>query len=277
MARVSDPDPGHVPVGLSTSCSYPESTTAAFEIASRLGYDGLEVMVWTDPVSQDGVAIQRLVEHYGLPVLSIHAPTLLLTQRIWGRGDPWGKVEKSCELAAGLGASTVVVHPPFRWQRDYASGFVDGIRELERRTGVVLAVENMFPWRARGREVVAYAPGWDPTDHDYEHLTLDISHAATSGMDALALAQAFGDRLAHLHLCDGSGSIKDEHLVPGEGSQPCAEVLQHLARSGFDGNVVMEVNTRKARGRSEREAELAAALAFARTHLAMADVPGGAA
>ncbi|NIZ92240.1 sugar phosphate isomerase/epimerase family protein [Kineococcus rubinsiae] len=268
---------GSIPVGLSTSCSYPESTTAAFEIASRLGYDGLEVMVWTDPVSQDGVAIQRLVEHYGLPVLSIHAPTLLLTQRIWGRGDPWGKVEKSCELAAGLGASTVVVHPPFRWQRDYASGFVDGIRELERRTGVVLAVENMFPWRARGREVVAYAPGWDPTDHDYEHLTLDISHAATSGMDALALAQAFGDRLAHLHLCDGSGSIKDEHLVPGEGSQPCAEVLQHLARSGFDGNVVMEVNTRKARGRSEREAELAAALAFARTHLAMADVPGGAA
>jgi sugar phosphate isomerase/epimerase len=271
---------GVIPVGLSTSCSYPESTTAAFEIASRLGYDGLEVMVWTDPVSQDGVALQRLVDHFGLPVLSIHAPTLLLTQRIWGRGDPWGKVEKSCELAASLGARTVVVHPPFRWQRDYASGFVDGIRALEQRTGVTLAVENMFPWRARGREVVAYAPGWDPTDHAYDHLTLDISHAATSGMDALALARAFGDRLAHLHLCDGSGSIKDEHLVPGEGSQPCAEVLQHLAASpSFDGLVVMEVNTRKARGRSEREAELAAALAFARTHLtpSPASVPGGAA
>lgn len=262
-------------VGLSTSSVYPESSAHAFGYAASLGYDAVEVMV-LDALSQQISTVKQLSEHHGMPVSAIHAPCLLFTQRVWGT-EPWGKLERSAEMAAAVGAEVVVVHPPFRWQRDYASGFVDGIRELERRTGVVLAVENMFPWRARGREVVAYAPGWDPTDHDYEHLTLDISHAATSGLDALALAQAFGDRLAHLHLCDGSGSIKDEHLVPGEGSQPCAEVMQHLARSGFDGNVVMEVNTRKARGRSEREAELAAALAFARTHLAMADVPGGAA
>lgn len=171
------------PVGLSTSCSYPESTTAAFEIASRLGYDGVEVLVWTDPVSQDAAALRRLVDHFGVPVLSVHAPTLLLTQGTWGR-DPWGKLEKSAELAAELGAGTVVVHPPFRWQRDYAAGFVAGIGELEARTGVTMAVENMFPWRARGRELVMYAPGWDPTDLGYRHLTLDYSHAATSGRTA---------------------------------------------------------------------------------------------
>ncbi|WP_369054946.1 sugar phosphate isomerase/epimerase family protein [Kineococcus terrestris] len=259
---------GRPPVGLSTSCSYPESTTAAFEIAGRLGYDGVEVMVWTDPVSQDAGALRRLVEHYGVPVLSVHAPTLLLTQRIWGRGDPWGKVEKSCEMAAELGAGTVVVHPPFRWQREYAAGFVEGVRALEASTGVVLAVENMFPWRARGREVVAYAPGWDPTHVGYDHLTLDLSHAATSGRDSLELTRAFGERLAHVHLCDGSGSVKDEHLVPGDGAQPCAEVLQHLAATGFTGAVVAEVNTRRARGRAAREHELARTLAFAREHLA---------
>ncbi|WP_432536565.1 sugar phosphate isomerase/epimerase family protein [Kineococcus arenarius] len=268
---------GPIPVGLSTSCSYPESTTAAFEIAARLGYDGIEVMVWTDPVSQDAAALQRLVEHYGVPVVSIHAPTLLLTQRIWGRRDPWGKVEKSCELAATLGAPTVVVHPPFRWQREYATGFVDGVRALEESSGITLAVENMFPWRARGREVVAYAPGWDPTDVDYRHLTLDLSHAATSGMDSLELTRAFGDRLAHVHLCDGSGSLKDEHLVPGDGTQPCAEVLQHLAAGGFTGGVVAEVNTRRARGRAARERELARTLEFARRHLAPAAVGEGTA
>lgn len=256
-----------VPVGLSSSCSYPESTTAAFEIAARLGYDGVEVMVWTDPVSQDGAALGRLVEHFGVPVLSIHAPTLLLTQRIWGRGDPWGKVERSCELAASLGAPTVVVHPPFRWQREYATGFVAGIAAMEARTGVTLAVENMFPWRARGREVVAYAPGWDPTDVDYAHLTLDLSHAATSGQDSLEMTKAFGDRLAHVHLTDGSGSGKDEHLVPGDGAQPVAEVLEHLAHTGFAGTVIAEVNTRRARDRAARERALARTLAFARHHL----------
>ena len=34
-------------------------------------------------------------------------------------------------------ADVVVVHPPFRWQRSYAQGFVDGIRRLERTTGIV--------------------------------------------------------------------------------------------------------------------------------------------
>ncbi|MFM7212816.1 MAG: hypothetical protein ACKOYQ_12630, partial [Actinomycetota bacterium] len=45
-------DPG-VQVVLSTSSVFPESTASAFEIASRLGYDGVEVMVMTDAVSQD--------------------------------------------------------------------------------------------------------------------------------------------------------------------------------------------------------------------------------
>ena len=64
-------------VGLSTASVYPEGVAAAFELAARLGYDGVEVMVWTDPVSQDPAALARLSGHYRIPVLSIHAPTLL--------------------------------------------------------------------------------------------------------------------------------------------------------------------------------------------------------
>ena len=47
-------------VALSTASVYPESTAGAFEVAARLGYDGVEVMVWTDPVSQDVTALRRL-------------------------------------------------------------------------------------------------------------------------------------------------------------------------------------------------------------------------
>ncbi|MEO8330374.1 MAG: sugar phosphate isomerase/epimerase, partial [Candidatus Nanopelagicales bacterium] len=49
-------EPVRVPdakIALSTGSVYPESTAAAFELASQLGYDGVEVMVWTDAVSQD--------------------------------------------------------------------------------------------------------------------------------------------------------------------------------------------------------------------------------
>ena len=255
-----------VPVALSTASVYPLTCVEAFSAAARLGYDGVEVMVWNDPVSQDAASVARLSRHYGLPVLAVHAPTLLLTQRVWGR-EPWAKVTRAAEMAEVLGAPTVVVHPPFRWQREYALAFADGIREIEERTAVALAVENMYPWRARAREVEAYAPGWDPTEHGYDHVTLDLSHTATAAVDPLVLARELGNRLHHLHLADGVGLARDEHLVPGRGTQPCGEVLGMLAEQSFDGTVVVEVTTRRSRGPGERDADLAEALAFARLHL----------
>lgn len=253
-------------VALSTASVYPESTAAAFELAARLGYDGIEVMVWTDAVSQDADALVRLSDYHQVPILAVHSPCLLITQRVWGT-EPWGKLQRSREVAERLGASVVVVHPPFRWQREYARGFVEGIRRMEGETDVRFAVENMFPWRARNREVQAYLPGWNPVDEDYPHLTLDLSHTAVSGSDALGMATAMGDRLVHLHLADGTGANRDEHLVPGRGAQPCGELLERLATGGYAGTVVLEVNTRKAANRAEREADLAEALAFARLNL----------
>jgi sugar phosphate isomerase/epimerase len=254
-------------VALSTASVYPDSAATAFELAGRLGYDAVEVMVGIDPVSQDLGAIRHLVEYHRIPVCAVHAPCLLITQRVWGT-DPWDKLERSADMAASLGAGTVVVHPPFRWQREYARGFIEGVAALEERTGVAFAVENMFPWRAPRRELQAYMPGWDPVEHGYANVALDLSHTAISGQDPVAMAIELGDRLRHVHLADGSGSAKDEHLVPGQGNQPCAELLELLATRGFDGSVVVEVNTRKATTTSDRQADLAASLAFARLHLA---------
>ncbi|NLU68108.1 sugar phosphate isomerase/epimerase [Streptomyces sp. HNM0574] len=258
-------------VALSTASVYPESTATAFEIAARLGYDGVEVMVWTDPVSQDIEALRRLSDFHGVPVLAVHAPCLLITQRVWST-DPWVKLQKARSAAERLGASTVVVHPPFRWQRAYAREFVRGVWRMADETDVRFAVENMFPWRYRDREMLAYAPDWDPTRDDYRHFTLDLSHTATSRTDTLAMLDRMGERLGHIHIADGNGSNKDEHLVPGRGTQPCAEVLSHLGGMGFDGHVVVEVNTRRAMSAAEREEDLAEALAYTRLHLA-----GGAA
>jgi sugar phosphate isomerase/epimerase len=254
-----------VRVALSTASVYPGTCATTFELAARLGYDGVEVMVWNDPVSQEAGALLALSRHYGVPIVSIHAPTLLLTQRVWGT-DPWAKVDRSVDLAAQVGAEVVVLHPPFRWQRDYAGQFADGVAVREHEWGVRLAVENMFPWRARGRELQAYLPGWDPVPMPYDHVTLDLSHTATAGSDAMAMTRALQERLAHVHLADGTGTSRDEHLVPGRGGQPCGPLLEHLAEGGFSGEVVVEVSTRK-HTEAERETDLAESLAFARLHL----------
>ncbi len=255
-----------VTVSLSTASVYPQSTADAFAFARDLGYDGVEVMVWTDPVSQDTAQVAQLAESHGMPVHAVHAPCLLLTQRVWSP-DPWERLRRSVEMAGDLGAEVVVVHPPFRWQRDYARGFVDGVRRLEADSGVMIAVENMYPWKAAGREIAAYAPDWDPTDEDYAHCTLDLSHASVSGSDSLQMADRLGERLVHVHLGDGTGTARDEHLVPGRGTQPCADLLERLSVSGWRGSVTVEVTTRRVRSTEEREADLAESLAFARLYL----------
>jgi sugar phosphate isomerase/epimerase len=254
-------------IALSTASTYPESTAVAFEMAARLGYDGVEIMVWTDPVSQDPQALRVLSDYHSIPILAIHSPCLLLTQRVWG-AEPWAKLERARSVAETLEAATVVVHPPFRWQRDYARDFAAGIERMASETDIQFAVENMFPLRARGREVSAYAPDWSPVEGGYRHVTLDLSHTSVSRSDALAMADKLADRLVHVHLADGVGSAKDEHLVPGRGTQPCGELLERLATRGFGGTVVVEINTRRAESRAQRESDLAEALAFTRLNLA---------
>src|SRR5215469_4026366 len=131
------------PVALSTASVFPERTADAFEAAARLGYDGIEVMVTADPVSQDAEVLRRLSDYHEVPVMAVHSPCLLITQRVWGR-EPWAKLERSAEMAARLGAGVVVVHPPFRWQRDYVRDFETGLAAIESQTGMTPAVKLLY-------------------------------------------------------------------------------------------------------------------------------------
>lgn len=266
-----------IPVGLSSASVWPQPVEAAFEMAADLGYDGVEVMVWADAVSQDVDALRRLSEQHGMPVLAIHAPCLLITQRVWS-SEPEERLRRAVVAATELGASTVIVHPPFRWQRRYAERFGELVTELEETSGIRLAVENMFPIRpphawnrmrgGRASGLSAFRPSPDPTEVGYRNYTLDLSHAAAANVDALEMLKRMGGDLAHVHLTDGTGVSRDEHLIPGRGTQPCVEVCEALAAGGFGGAVVLEVNTRKAKNPEQRAALLAEALVFARLHLA---------
>ena len=101
----------------------------AFKYIQMAGYDGIEVMVSLDASSQDLAVLRRLSDYHEMPIRSIHAPCLLLTQRVWGR-EPWEKLRRAKDLAERVGARVVVVHPPFRWQREYAKDFTQGLARM---------------------------------------------------------------------------------------------------------------------------------------------------
>lgn len=258
-------------IGVSTSSFFPLSLEDSFRLAREAGADGVEVMITNDPSTYDARVLSFLSKRFDLPVLSIHAPVLLLTQGVFGY-NPAHKLERSAELAVQLDASTVVVHPPFRWQLAYSRVFARHVADVAERYGVRVAVENMFGWNFSSVRFEAYAPGWNPGDLDVEHLTLDFSHAAMQDVSSQQLAQQWGSRLAHIHLCDGTSPkdnfhLFDEHLLPGEGSQPVSETLEDLGRTGFLGHVVAEVSTRSAKNERERINMVGQSLDFSRARL----------
>ncbi len=259
-----------IKVGLSTISVFPKSVEDGFRLSHEAGYDGVEVMVTTDARTRSPERLLELSERYHQPILAIHAPVVLLTTFVWGR-DPFVKLDRSAELAVAVGAPTVVVHPPFRWQGRYARTFEQAVRETEAKHGVEVAVENMFPWSAGGIDRQAYLPGIDPSLMDVPHATLDFSHCALAKRDSMELALDLGDRLRHLHLTDGvaaeEGKVFDEHLLPGHGHEPVAEVLEMLAAQEWTGQVVAEIKTRQARSERDRLRLLREALHFAREHL----------
>lgn len=255
-----------IPVALSSASVYPLNVHDAFAVSHDLGYDGVEVLVTGNQISQDARALNRLAERYEQPIMAIHAPTLLLTQQVWGTA--WNKIESAAAMAVEVGCDVVVAHPPFRWQGTYATEFATGIRRIMEEYGVKIAVENMYPWRARGREAKMYLPHWNPIPEPYEFVTWDFSHSAIADMDSAVAFRDLGSRLSHVHLCDGLNNGKDEHLVPGRGTQPVIEAIEYLRDSAWDGVVAVEVSTRKAKGAGERETWLGETLEFARRYLA---------
>lgn len=237
-------------ISLSTSSVNPLNVGVAFEAAQLIGYNGIELMVSPSKLTQDVSYINHLVETTGIPVTSIHAPTLILCKFVWGT-DPKGKLIRSVDFANEVGATSVIVHPPFKTSQ-YADEFIDVANFLGRNFTPDVAIENMFPWMVKGRTVEMYGPSWQETCERADNLTFDFSHASLSDMDVMEFFEKYHHKVRVIHFTDGSkrtrlkgDAIKDEHLLPGEGDMPLREVYAFLKEKNWSGETVLEINTRK--------------------------------
>jgi len=257
-----------LPVLFSSAAFFARPLSWTFRLAAECGYRGVEVMVTKDPASQDPVRISSLADEFGLTVGALHAPCLLLTRKVWGT-DPIEKIDRSVEAAADAGIPVVVVHPPYRWQRAFRRWLVDELPSVEARTGVAVAVENMFPVRVAGRDVTFHSNQDLEALEGMHHLVLDTSHAAVARHDPIAVRRLFGSRLRHVHLSDNAGKGWDSHLPPGDGVLDLDAFLEDIVGSGYDGAVSLEVDLRPSLGHTERLATVMVAMRE-RTEMALA-------
>jgi sugar phosphate isomerase/epimerase len=228
----------------STAAFFARPLADTFRLVADCGYTGVEVMVTKDPASQDGVTMRTLAREHGLAIGAIHAPSLLLTRRVWG-SDPVGKIDRAILEARDAGVTLVVMHPAYRWQTSYRRWLRDELPTLEAETGITVGIENMFPVHVGSHPLMLHA-NQDLDDLEgIPHLVLDTSHAAVAKHDLVDVRRRFDSRLRHVHLSDNAGRGWDSHLPPGQGVLEIDPFLDDLVASGFDGTISLEVDLRR--------------------------------
>jgi len=249
-------------IALSTGSLHNWALDRVFELAAATGYDGVELLVDARMDASDARYVTRLSERWGIPVLSVHSP---FVPKLEGWSDmPERRVEQAVRLAEALGASTVVAHLPVRWQvgrvhlalggwrfdrmlvtpwpsasgARYARWLLEGLPELQSRTGVRVAVENMPMHRSWGRSMRLHSFNSVEGLHQFPYVVLDTTHWGTCGVEPLEAYRVLRDRVVHVHLSDYDGR---EHRLPGKGWLRLDALLEAMGRDGFSGTVVLEV------------------------------------
>jgi sugar phosphate isomerase/epimerase len=228
----------------STAPFFRQPLRQAFRAIADAGFDAVEVMVTQDPATQHPDRLEALAREFDLRVAAVHAPFLLVTRRVWGP-DPVVKIDRAIALAGGVGASLVVVHPPFRWQSAYRRWIAERLREVTEESGVTIAVENMFPLRLPGAPSMRFHSESARADaRRTPHLVLDTSHAAVAGLDIRQALARDRERIRHIHLSNNAGRGWDSHLPVGrDGILPVEAFLGDLTE-GYRGAVSLELDLR---------------------------------
>ena len=231
------------PVLAATGPFFMFSLEETFELIAEAGFDGAELMITQDRVSQDPRRLGALAARYGVPVPAVHGPFLVATWLVFGT-DPKGKIDRCLRFAEAARVSTVVIHPPYRWQTAYAAWLDEAVPRIREETGVTIAVENMFPVNVNGR-ALRFFSGTTPAElRRWPALTLDTSHLAAAGGDLMAAWEELADRVAHLHVSNNDGRGRDTHGLLDRGVLPVPEFLEEVGAGGFGGAVTLELDVR---------------------------------
>ena len=216
-----------------------------FRHIANAGFEAVEVMVTQDPHTQEPHLLRKAAEDFGLRVEAVHAPFLLITRAVWGT-DPTGKIYRPVHLAEEIGAELVVVHPPYRWQVRFRRWVENSLAEFSARTGVTVAVENMFPIRLGTERGLRFHARQEFEDLErFPYMVLDTSHAAVSNLDIRQMYREYRDQIQHVHLSNNAGKGWDSHLpVYAPGVLPLGEFVDDVVDDGFAGAISIELDLR---------------------------------
>jgi len=146
-----------------------------------------------------------------IPIVSVCPGHSLFGQ---GEEDAWGRLSESvttiCEYAAPYDVR-IALEPADRYETYIMNTTVDAMRMIDELGYASLGI------------------------------LLDTGHGHVVGESAIEAVRAIGDRLFHVHVDDNNG-LRDEHLIPGDGSFDFEGFIDALEEVGYDGFLSAELS-----------------------------------
>jgi sugar phosphate isomerase/epimerase len=241
----------------STGSLHTYGVDRCFELAARAGFDGIELMVDQRWDTRQPEYLQRLSDHFRLPIVAVHSPFAPHVPG-WPDDEP-GRIQASVRLAETVGAGVVVHHLPLRsgwlwvqagprrlflpvpgWKvhAAYRRWLLEEYQTVQATTPVTLAIENMPARRWLRRQWNAHH--WNSVSEivRFPALTMDTTHLGTWGLEPVEVYFHLQGRVRHVHLSNFDGK---EHRRPEDGRLRLDRLLAGLASDGYQGAVTLEL------------------------------------
>lgn len=234
--------------GISTACLYPMLLEKSFSTLISLGFRHFEVFINTCSELTDEYlkSLRRMADESGSTVRSVHPFTsgyesfLLFSgyERRFRDGlEFYKRYFHACNV---LGADFIVLHGRKSSKKDitdeqFFSRYLS-LYELGKQFGVTVAQENVNLFCS---DDPAFIRRMKAACGESCAFVLDVKQAVRGGVDPLAMCEAMGEKIRHVHINDNTAA--SDCLLPGFGSMDYGRLYDSLKRFGFDGSVMIEV------------------------------------
>ncbi|MBQ3928619.1 MAG: sugar phosphate isomerase/epimerase [Clostridia bacterium] len=236
-------------IGISTGCLYPMLTEDCICELLQWGFDSIEIFFNTFSELEEPYLAQLkdMLDRHGAVVRSIHPFTssyesFLLFSAYERRFDDGVRLyEMYYRAAARLGAKKVVLHG---LREDFHSAlpveeYFRRFAVLQQRAaeyGVTLLQENVNRFISNRIDFVRQMKEKIPQSAAF---VCDIKQAHLGGIRPVDMVCAMGSSLKHIHINDFSAD--DRCVLPGCGVFDYKEFFDNVQKTGFDGDVMIEV------------------------------------
>ena len=227
---------------------------------AAIGFDGIDIWggrphAYRRDLSEKEIRFLRnLLSDVDLAIASFipaqfRYPTCLCSPNETIRRDSVTYICESIETAAALGAPIVSVcpgHSLFGQSREDAWGrlceSLDKICDHAAKYDLRIALEPADKYETDLVNTTGEAMKLiKELGHDNFGVVFDNGHVYVVGEPIVQALWTLGDRLFHVHVDDNDG-LRDQHLVPGDGSFDFATFISALREVGYKGYLAAELS-----------------------------------